>query len=210
MATDPNTIGASRFTEFVGTPGVARLGLVNTHVEQNSRPYVPVRDPYRPMLRAITNGRRTGADAATVWGLVDTSAPQRQTLYTEIAEGWLRYVPTLGDTEVLTAKRGRWRSPALTVRVSPDLVVRHTSTGQVKLLRLYVRAAPLSQEKATTMWWLLDQVADDLYPGSTVAVVDVRRGREVDPLPGSAAYHAWMQSEALSYTHMCGLVDEAA
>lgn len=210
MATDPNTIGASRFTEFVGTPGVARLGLVHAHSEQNAQPYVPVRDPYRPMLRAITNGRRSGQDAAAVWGLVGTSAPQRQTLYTELAEGWLRYAPALTDTEVLTAKRGRWSSTALTVRVSPDLAVRHTTTGQVTLLRLYVRAAPLSQEKATTMWWLLDRVADDLYPGSIVAVVDVRRGRQVEPLPTSAAFDAWMEAEALSYTHMRGLLPDAA
>jgi hypothetical protein len=195
------------FMNYVRAAGPARLGLVTGQVAQGNAPYTPARDFYRRFLLAARLGRRMNNDHEVIRQAVENAPPSKTTHYAQLAEGWLRWVDQIRDTQVLPARTGRWRTfDDMAVKVTPNLVVQHPD-GRVEAIRMHVRAEPLEREAADVMLWLMRQVTDQLHPdGVSPVVVDVRRGVDFRPVEQDPGFDAWMHSEAAAYRAMWTMV----
>jgi hypothetical protein len=194
------------FMNYVRAAGPARLSVVTGQVAQGNEPYTPARDFYRRFLLAARQGRQMNNDRDVIQRAVDNAPPSKAANYAQLAEGWLRWVSQIGDTQVLPARTGRWRASDMAVKVTPNLVVQHPD-GRVEAIRMYVRVEPLEREAADVMLWLMQQVAEQLHPdGVSPVVVDVRRGIDFRPLEQDPGFVAWMHSEAAAYRAMWTMV----
>ncbi|HEX6076337.1 MAG TPA: hypothetical protein VFZ32_13875 [Micromonosporaceae bacterium] len=194
------------FMNYVRAAGPARLSVVTGQVAQGNEPYTPARDFYRRFLLAARQGRQMNNDRDVIQRAVDNAPPSKAANYAQLAEGWLRWVSQIGDTQVLPARTGRWRASDMAVKVTPNLVVQHPD-GRVEAIRMYVRVEPLEREAADVMLWLMQQVAEQLHPdGVSPVVVDVRRGIDFRSLEQDPGFVAWMHSEAAAYRAMWTMV----
>jgi hypothetical protein len=194
------------FMNYVRAAGPSRLGVVTGQVSQGNAPYTPARDYYRRFLLAARQGRQMNNDRAVIQQAVDNAPPSKAANYAALAEGWLRWVEHIEDTQVLPTRTGRWQSAEMAVKVTPNLVVRHPD-GRVEAIRMHVRAEPLEPDAADVMLWLMEQVGEQLHPGGvTPIVVDVRRGTDFRSVGQEPGFVAWMHSEAAAYRAMWTMI----
>jgi hypothetical protein len=181
----------SQFVNYVGTAGELRFQVVTDMDE----PYSPFKDPYARIRRAIKNGRRTGQDHTHLNIALAQCRKAMKSHYAAIAKGWLGYLGEHDPTAMIDVSPGRWETPALAVRVTPDFAVEHAD-GTVEAIKLHLLAEPIKPRMAELITWLMQHTMDQTCPGAHPVVLDVRRSTAHTALPQRPRYQTWLEAEA--------------
>ncbi|MCU1684383.1 MAG: hypothetical protein JWQ81_5122 [Amycolatopsis sp.] len=186
---------------FVGysiRSGPARMSFVRRYRRMFEDPQRAAFNFYRRAASAIREGRESGRDKESMMALVDQANAVSLPHYTAVAEGWLRYLGRR-KPEVVEVGQSRWRHKQFESRISPQLGLRKAS-GQEFVTWLYFKDEPLTRNGANLALWSMEQVMDDLRPGATALVVDVRRAKEFTLTNRDRArMEPWVRSEASSF-----------
>lgn len=120
--------------------------------------------------------------------------------FAAIAKGWFGYLREHDITAMIDVSPGRWETPDLAVRVTPDFALEHPD-GTVEAIKLYLLADPIKPGVAELMTWLMQNTMTQTCPGAHPVVLDVRRNKAHTALPQRSHYRTWLEAEArgLSY-----------
>ncbi|WIN00117.1 hypothetical protein ACTOB_003801 [Actinoplanes oblitus] len=187
----------TQFIHYVRTAGEQRFQVVSGMDE----PYSPVKDPYAPMRRAIKNGRRTGQDHIHLNLALTRCRKDFKSHFAAIAKGWFGYLGEHDFTAMIDVSPGRWETPDLAVRVTPDFAVEHPD-GTVEAIKLYLLADPIDPRVAELTTWLMQHTMDQTCPGAHPVVLDVRRRTAHTALPQRPRYQTWLESEAHALAYL--------
>lgn len=186
----------SDFMDFVARSGPSKL----TKVRQLKRrpPYQPGLDYYRPLREAIVAVHRQGAsrDALTDALAESLAAPLSQAQLHRlpmVAQGYRQW---WGRKAIgwFDPPRSFWREGDLSVLVNPDLGLQ--VDGQTRVIKLYFKEAPLEKRTVDVVLQLMASGLHDLWPdGSVPGILDVRRGRLLEPTVDKPGVDAWLHGE---------------
>jgi hypothetical protein len=194
-------VSMSEFVKFVSTAGEPRYQLVTNM----GGPYNPIKDPYARARRAIKNGRRTGQDHVVLNQLLAQCHSgwlrSWRVHFAEITKGWLRFVDERDFTGMTDVSTGRWTTPDLAVRVTPDLAVEYAD-GTVDAIKLSLLDEPIVPATAQLMVWLMQQTMAQSCPGARAVVLDVRRSHPHTTAPHRTGYQRWLEAEARSLAYL--------
>lgn len=189
------TLGA--FAHYLVARGSGRLDWLARARRTYESEYSPGGSFYDDWVRSAVRGRFAGDDAASV---AAASAKPRQEprrrAYEELSAGWLRWLgPDLRRPVRVGASVCAAGGVDVSVRPQLGLV---RPDGGVEVVWLYMKGDELSQEAAWAALRLLELRMDDICPGGSPVVVDVRRAAEfVPPRRGwRKDFDALLRSEA--------------
>jgi hypothetical protein len=186
------------FVGYSTSSGPARTSFVKRYRRLFENPERSAFDFYRRATNAIRAGRSSGRDRESMAVLVDEANDRSLSHYTAISEGWLRYLGRRAP-ELVDVGHAKWRHDEFESRISPQLGLRKAN-GSTYATWLYFKEAPLTRVGANLALWSMEQVMDDLLPGATALVVDVRRSKEFTlGNRDRARMEPWVRSEASSF-----------
>ncbi|MBB5854234.1 hypothetical protein ACFQ05_13065 [Amycolatopsis umgeniensis] len=186
------------FVGYSTSSGPSRSSFVRRWRRQYEDPARGGFNFYLRAANAIRAGRISGRDREVLRALVENADERTRPHYTDIANGWLRYVGRR-DLRLAEVGRSRWRLGTLEVGINPHLGLRK-GDGPVYVTWLYFKEEPLSRDAAQLVLWLLEQTMDDLRPGGRPLVVDVRRSKEFALSPRDRdKVRPWVRSEASAF-----------
>ena len=81
--------------------------------------------------------------------------------------------------------RALWTTPSLVVNISPEIGFQD-SAGNVSVVLLWLKQVPILPESVRAIHWLMQRHMQELHPGATPVVIDVRR--EKAHLPNRRKY----------------------
>jgi hypothetical protein len=187
------TVTLTTFVDFVaatGTTRITRIRNAKTYYEQG---YAPERDFYKPLRDRIEACFANGWSASDLKdSLRDVTDSKKIDNYEECRKGLTKWVGRKTITP-LPALRGAWKSGGLEVTLNPEF---HANVnGVAHLIKLYLKADPLSKQKADLILHLLGK---HVPHGTTVGVLDVRRSKLFTPTVSIAGLDALLDAEALA------------
>ena len=193
-------VSLTTFIDFVAATGTARLTKVRTAKRQYSEEWDPARDFYKPLRDRIQRCAADGWDAANLRKLLaDVSDPKKQANYEACRAGIVKWARS-GDKTLRpfpTSGKTAWRSGALEIRVNPELFVQ--AGGHKRVVKLYFKSDPLSQQKAHVVLRLLELTVGEK---SEVGVLDVRRAKLFVPTKTDPGIDALLAAEAAAFSTM--------
>lgn len=191
------TITLTTFVDFVGATGTARIPKVRDAKRFYEQGYAPERDFYKPLRESIETCFARGWSAAELKkALADVSDPKKIDNYEDCRQGLTKWVGRKKITR-RAPTRGAWKSGTVEVGINPELHL--VVNGVPHLIKLYLKADPLSKQKANVVLYLLGKLAPS---GTTVAVLDVRRSKLFTPTVAISGMEALLKAEAAALATM--------
>ncbi|MBB4687103.1 hypothetical protein [Amycolatopsis jiangsuensis] len=172
----PAYVTLPTFVGYSASTGPSRSSFVRRQRRLYEDPARAAFNYYRRAANAVRAGRAAHQDEAAMRALVDHADERTRPHYTEVAEGWLRYLGRR-DPELLEVGRARYSLGDLEVGISPQLGLRKSS-GRRFATWLYFKEEPLRRDAARLALWLLTEGMPELLPDGEALVVDVRRAKE--------------------------------
>lgn len=187
------TVTLTTFVDFVAATGTTRITRIRNAKSYYEQGYAPERDFYKPLRDRIEKCFANGWSASGLKAaLNDVSDSKKIDNYDECRQGLTKWVGRKKITS-LPAVRRSWKSGGLEVTLNPEL---HANVdGVPNLIKLYLKADPLSKQKADLILHLLGKHAPQ---GTTVGVLDVRRSKLFTPTVSIAGLDALLKAEALA------------
>lgn len=201
-------ISLNTFADYLSATPSQRIDCVRRQRAAYGQPFVPGANFYADLVRAIQQGRRSGNDAMNVRAATARQQPTRRLHYSNLAENWLEWLEDQGRPESVAVGRTTWSLDSLEVGISPQLALRGQD-GSVQVLTLWLKTSELSNDAAGAALRLLGRHMDDLLPGGTAAVLDVRRKQLHLPPKRRLRrdYDAWLEAEAVGLAHLWQTMD---
>lgn len=191
-------VSLTTFIDFVSATGTARLTRVRTAKAQYSQDWDPARDFYKLLRDRIHKCAAGGWSADRLKKLLaDVTDPKKQENYETCRAGIVKWAGKGSKTVRPYPNSGKvlWQSGTLQIRVNPELLVRDSSGRRI--VKLYFKSDPLSQQKAHLILHLLDQTVGSK---AEVGVLDVRRGKLFVPTKPFEGLDALLSAEAAAFT----------
>lgn len=162
-------------------------------------------NPHAQFVKALKTDIqfRTRGDQAALATVVDAVKPRWRPLYAALRTGGERYLECLGDPgEVGLAQTHDALGVigGLTVRVNPQLGLRF-GDGHAEAVRLHFDEQPPSEQLVVAMLHLMARHMDQIVPGATPVLVDLRRGvtHRLDPKVRPDEVERWLAGEAVAF-----------
>jgi len=193
-------ISLTQFVDFVIKAGSPKLTVVRTIKKQHDRGYSPAADFYKSIREKIVEFHREGKPISALGAIaIDSSDKKKRTAYPAIVQGYRRF---LGRKAVnwFDPPRRRWKSGELTVRVNPELGL--SISGSEYVIKMYWKGQQLRKQEVPAILHLM-QAAVGMRRGATsIALLDVRRGRLITPTEFDPSMLNLLKGEALSFVSM--------
>lgn len=158
------------FVDFALTSGLSRVAAVQRYLAGAES----FRDFYQPVREAVVDMHQRGLPATVLDDLLESLVvPREQRIFPKVVAGYKRF---------LRCREVAWFEPpmrdypvgAIDVRVRPDLGL--LVDGRPHVVALHFRGDPLSKDRELLTTQLMAEAFGAAWPGTTVAVLDVRRG----------------------------------
>jgi hypothetical protein len=185
------------FVDFVSATGTTRITRVRDAKQYYAMGYSPMRDFYKPFRDRLESCCTDGWDAnAFQRSLHDVTDPKKLESYEQCRAGFSKWVGRKTITAMPTV-RSVWTSGDLHVGVNPEL---HLMVNGVQhVIKLYLKAPPLSQTKATVPLRLLEQHPPS---GAILGMLDVRRSKLFTPTRSIDGLDELLAAEAAAFSSL--------
>ncbi len=194
-------ISLTTFVDFVSKSGTSRLTCVRNAKKQYQRSYKPEFDFWKPLRDAIVDMHRHGRSKDSLDEVLTKISDRKKVkLYPGRIQAYKRWVGRK-RFEWLGCESSRWTQGSLTVRVNPELCMSVDDTNY--LIKLYFKEERLSKNRMDAMLFLI-QTACPLADtaGSTPAILDVPRGKLIEPTRSIPGLDALLAGEAEAFVQM--------
>ena len=180
------------FVDVVGRAGTPKLTKIRELKRRGA--YEPAKDFYRPLRLRLIEMHRDGLPKkhlkVLLVGLADR---KKQSTYPHVMDGYLGWMgrKQISWTEPPSAT---WKCGRVEVSVNPELGL---SWGKgLTFVKLYFKAEPLSKRRVEVILHLMESVLGNRFADSRFGVLDVRRGRLVEPTVAVGGIDAMLKGEA--------------
>lgn len=163
------------------------------------------RDYYRPIREGIVTMHRSGGTTADLWGIVESSPPDKQANFTAAVRGYERWIRGKGIVWTRRPKAYEWKQGELTVLANPELLM--NVNGEPYRVKLYLKAPKVTQPGANLVIHLHGSAG---LGNEHIAVLDVRNGKLFTKTRTTEDYDTVLSSEALSFVAMWHAVGQQA
>ncbi|MEP6653198.1 MAG: hypothetical protein ABJA82_07550 [Myxococcales bacterium] len=192
-------VSLTYFVDFVMKSGTPKLTVVRKFKERDD--YDPQTDFYKKIRQGIVRLHREGKPKTELDSLIaGLSDEKKQNAYPEIVSGYKKF---LGSKKVkwFEPPQGDWTAGGLKVSVNPELGLE--INGQPFVLKLYFKDEALQKKRAEIVAHMMNVVLGPMSPSAAAFVVlDVRRGKSVQPPVPVAGHDALLAGEAASFATM--------
>ncbi len=188
------------FVDFVQAGGTARISSVRKAKEMYETPYQPPFDFYKQLRERIGTMQEKGEPASVldvfVAGVTNERKDQKYQDCVAAYKKWfgrkkIKWIGTLSEN---------WTSGDLTVRVNPELGLSINGTNYI--IKLYFKQQPAAKTKLDVMLHLL-QVGLPVLPTPAIpAILDVPRGKLIEPTGHKPGLDALLAGEAAAFSTM--------
>lgn len=189
-------VGLTTFASYLTASSSERIDCVREQIRIYGQPYQPGPAFYGDFVDAVRRARVTGADELVMRHAVAAQpVGPRKAHYDQLARCWLA-IPEL-RLPLTSVGAATWRTSHLTVSVRPDFAITGKD-GNVMVIKLWLKEAPLKRDAVRGCLWLLNRHMEELSPGGTSLVVDVRREQvhRVGGRPFKRGFDAYLEAEA--------------
>jgi hypothetical protein len=196
------------FARYVGRSGPAKASFVGGLRRQ--RASQSGFNPHGSLVKALKSDIQWRTAGTHLSRVVDVVKPRWRPLYQTLLPGVLSYVESLGDlsrVQLAQARDALAIVGGLPVKINPQLALRYDD-GRAEAVRLYFDPEPPSPEAVLATLHLMGRHMDQVLPGGTPVVVDVRRGEIHRPDPEgiddkkAADVERWLAGEAAAFSAM--------
>jgi hypothetical protein len=170
-------------------------------------------NPHASLIKALKSDIEWRAPGTHVTQAVNDVKPRWRPLYETLLPGALSYLDSLGDLTRVRLAQSRDALAvvgALPVKINPQLALRYDD-GRAEAVRLYFDPDPPAAEAVLATLHLMGRYMDQVLPGGTAVVVDLRRGQvhrppatDVDERK-AADTERWLAGEAAAFSAMWGV-----
>jgi hypothetical protein len=146
---------------------------------------------------------RTRGDQGSLAAVVDAVKPRWRPLYTTLRTGAEQYLESLGDPGEVGLAQTRDALGilgGLTIRINPQLGLRF-GDGRAEAVRLHFDEQPPSEQFVILTLHLMARHIQQILPGATPVLVDLRRAvtHRPDPKVRPDAVERWLAGEAAAF-----------
>lgn len=204
LQTDIIKVSLTSFADYLLKTGLTKLNAVRRVVEQIEQGYRPSRDYYRKFRDGIRDLHMREKPISLLEHLVGSvTDANKQVNYEALARGYRRFWGATFQDEVpswVTPVRTHWSFEDVTVSINPELGFRtSTETYQIKL---YLKEDKPSKQQCATILHLMQLMVRPHAPGAVVALLDVRRGKLIEPVSFNRSLTTVLEGEALCFQRM--------
>ncbi|MGM1060549.1 hypothetical protein [Saccharothrix sp. Mg75] len=169
-------VSAAVWLDYVLSPPRKRREMMKAHVRRYLDPQAQAYHYYNTILaampRAISSVDPTRVMEECVAG---TREAHQELHYREIAAGFLTWRSRTKGTQV-KVNTAAWTHAGLTATLSRLFGLRQPDGSELVILP-YLKAEPLTQDAASLILLMMEDMMPDLRPGATAAILDTRRGQ---------------------------------
>lgn len=191
------SVPMSSFVDFVLTPGPFRLSLVKQLKQGQDERFS---DFYRPVRESIVDAHEKGLDVHETLGdfltaLVD---PREKRIFPKVVHGYRKFCRGEKKTWFEPPMRDYLMGP-LSVLVNPEVGL--LIGGRPHAIKLYFRGDPAAPHRVMVMNEIMHAAFSATWPGTTHAVLDVRRAR-LYPYRPKPEMSVLLRAEAACLAHL--------
>lgn len=196
------------FARYVGRSGPAKAtfvgGLRRQRASQSGF------NPHGSLIKALKLDVQWRTPGTHLTRVVNDVKPRWRPLYQTLLPGVLSYLESLGNLDRVHLAQARDALVVvggLPVKINPQLALRYDD-GRVEAVRLYFDPEPPSSEAALATLHLMGRHMEQVLPGATAVVVDVRRaavhrwGADDLSEKKAADVERWLAGEAAAFSAM--------
>jgi len=196
------------FARYVGRSGPAKAsfvgGLRRQRVRQSGF------NPHGSLIKALKADIQWRTPGIHLTRVVEDVKPRWRPLYQALLPGSLSYLESLGDLNRIHLAQSRDALAVvggLPVKINPQVALRYDD-GRAEAVRLYFDPEPPAADAVLATLHLMGRYMDQVLPGATPVVVDVRRGQIHRPEVGEpdtrkvTDVERWLAGEAAAFAAM--------
>ena len=190
-------ISLTTFIDFVSKSGAARLTYIRRAKGLYGQEYKPAFDFWKPLRDAIIEMHRQNLPKSSLNAVLDRVSDRKKVdLYPSRIRAYKRWV---GRKRIswIGCHPELWRHRSLAVRVNPELGIR--VNGVDYLIKLYFKEEPLSKYRVDTMLFLIQSTYSESYPDAKPGILDVPRGKLIEPSRDISGIDALLEGEAAAF-----------
>jgi hypothetical protein len=189
-------VSLTYFVDFVMKSGTPKLTVVRNFKDRKE--YDPQTDFYKKVRQGIVRLHREGKPKTVLDSLIaGLSDEKKQNAYPEIVSGYKKFLGTK-KLKWFEPPQSDWVAGGLTVSVNPELGLE--INGQPFVLKLYFKEEALQKKRAEIIAHMMDVTLRPASPSAAAFVVlDVRRGKPVQPPVPVVGHNALLAGEAASF-----------
>lgn len=191
-------VTATTLAEYLTANGSGKIDCVRDQIRIYGQEYRPGPAFYQDFKGAVVHGRETGADHLAMQRVISAQHdPARRKHYSALAEHWLALTDL--HLPLVAHARTEWVTSRLVVGIQPDFAMTDPK-GQLFTVKLWLKDRELGEDAVRALHWLFKRYMDDICPGATPLVVDVRREKVHRPSrrPWKGGFEALLENEAAS------------
>lgn len=190
-------ISLTDFVDYTASSGSPKLTKVKTVKDRGE--YNPAFDFWRRFREGIVEHHRSGNTDKKALNQITTNQTDQKklTAYPRAIDGYKKF---LGRRSVAWFEPvvKRWSSGGLEVRINPELGLE--INGVRHLIKLYLKADPLSKRRVDVILALMHEVLSEESPPNTVyAVLDVPRAKLYTTDTAAPGLLPLLHGEAISF-----------
>lgn len=180
MSDERLRVGLGTFADFLVARASGRLDWLAKARRTYDSEYSPGGSYYDDWVRSLVRGRFGGEDGDRLAGAAARAKQDhRRAAFEELSAGWLSWLGS-DPSRPVKVSAAVWAAGAVDVSVRPQLGLLRPDGG-VDVVWLYVKKPVLSVEAAWAALRLLELRMEEIYPGGSPVVVDVRRALSFEP-----------------------------
>jgi hypothetical protein len=196
------------FSRYVGRSGPAKASFVGGLRRQ--RTSQSGFNPHGSLIKALKADIEWRTPGTHLNRVVEDVKPRWRPLYEALLPGTLSYLDSLGDLSLVRLAQSRDVLAVvgnLPVKINPQLALRYDD-GHAEAVRLHFDPDPPADDTVLATLYLMATYMDQVLPGASPIVVDVRRGEIHRPEPGgldekkTADVERWLAGEAAAFSAM--------
>jgi hypothetical protein len=191
-------VSLTYFVDFVLKAGTPKLTVVRNF--KNNGEYDPAADFYKKIRDGIVDFHEKNQPSSALDKLLEgVTDEKKRTAYPAILTGHKKFMGKKSMTW-FSPPSAQWSAGGLTVSLNPELGL---EIGAAKtVLKLYFKEDKLEKRRAEIIAHLMMRALGANTPQTTFGVLDVRRGKVIEPPTPIAGHDALLTGEATSFAVM--------
>lgn len=186
-------IRLSQFADYILTAGAGKVAQIKAIKQDHDERFS---DFYRPVREAIVDMHTKGLDTIVLDDLLASLVdPRERRIFPKVVEGYKKFLRSGRITWFEPPMRDYPLGP-ISVHTAPELGL--LIDEKPHAIKMYLRGDPISPERIQIINHLLASAMGTAWPGTTFAVLDVRRARLYPCRPKSET-GLLLKAEALSF-----------
>jgi len=186
------------FTRYLAQTGPAKANFVSDLRKRRTS-----RSGFNPdgrLLKALKADLRFGTAGTHLSAVVDTVDPRWRGRYSALVPGALEYLASVGPCQLVRTHEVLAMVGGLPVKINPQFGLSYPD-GRKEAVRLHLDEVPPQPDAILATLHLMSRHMDQVFPGATPVLVDVRRGQihRPDPAARPDRVERWLTGEAAAF-----------